>query len=304
MSSALLSFLASLLVSLPTPSSLQERALVQTYALLPPEINLSSFQHNQQQAPRRVRQTRGPLLTAQAALVVDEKSGQILWAQQPTVPRPLASLTKLATALTWRQGREEGKIKWIKVTPRAVRAAGASAHLRAGASYRADDLLAAMLVASANDAAEALARAYPGGKEKMLAQMSKLARSLHLRLTNFTSVTGLDDERNFGTAADMAVLFRAALLDQKLARFLQAEKWRFAARGGRSHIVRSTNKLLSHPLVTHGKTGYTQEAGENLVVRAEHDGHAVIAVVMGSKQRFADMQALLAWVFWAYRWGE
>ncbi len=306
MITTLLALVVSFLASGVVPVSLQgpDRALTET---LPEGRVLEAVTEKREGAPRLVQRTAGPAINAASYVVLDVGTGTILSSENPSAIRSVASLTKLLTALTVTQRAQSSDV--VTVSPRAVkaRASGSDMKLLARERLSVRDLLAGLLIASANDAAVALAEHVRGTESAFAMEMNAVARSLGLSRTHVVNATGLDNAEHFSTAYDMALLLSRAWQDPLLGVFLRAEALDVRSVDGKIlHHLQTTNRLLGERTdILAGKTGFTDAAGQSLAVIAEHDaGYPVVAVLLGSNDRFKDMENLLNWTFWAYAWKD
>lgn len=244
-----------------------------------------------------VRQGQPPVLSVASAVVVDLDAGQTLYAWQPDVPLPPASTVKVMTALlVLQQANVEDT---VVVSPSAAAAAGSRMGLQAGEAITVLDLLYGLLLPSGNDAAVALAEHVAGDEAAFVALMNHTAQSLGLDGTRFTNPHGLDEEGQFATAADLLVITRAAL-DYPVFEQIVATRTATVA----DRILANTNELLgAYPGVDGIKTGTTDAAGECLIASVSRNGHRLVAVVLGSQDRYADVRVLLDYVAARWRWG-
>ena len=250
---------------------------------------------------RSSRWSTGVRVRARAALVVDMQSGEVIYQKNATSPFPIASITKLMTAVTY-MGMNPDLEKQISITRQDVYRSNWT-KLRYRERVSARDLLYATLVASDNAAARALARATGLTIEAFVEQMNETAASLGLANSRFTEPTGLDSG-NTSTAVDCVALLWNALQDDLLAEILLAKEYRFGT-NRRTHTIRTTNRLVREPVSESrwasvgSKTGYIRRAGYCLVLRAVgNDGDDLYAVILGgptSRTRFTDMRRLLDW---------
>lgn len=257
--------------------------------------------------PELIQETLGPAASAEAFVVLDLDSGAVLAAREPSAIRPVASLTKVLTAFTALRATDPEEV--VTVSTRAVREGrrGATMDLVPGEQIRVSDLLAGLLIPSANDAAIALAEHIAGSEAQFARRMEETARELGLLRTRAENATGFDANATFSSAYDVALLLSAAWKDPTLGELLRTEeRIVVSVDGRRRHRLHTTNRLLgARPDVLGGKTGLTDAAGENLAVVAESPtGKPVVAVVLGSRNRFSDAENLLNWTYWAYRWPE
>lgn len=302
----LLALVASVLVNAPAPRHLAD-PLRELTRVVPEGRVLMAEADSIPERPRLQRETNGPLLRAHAFLVLDLGSGAILTEQEPSAVRPVASLAKILTALATARAAELDAV--VTVGPRAVAAGrrGADMRLVVGEQIRVRDLLAGLLIPSANDAAVALAEHVAGTERAFASRMAETARALGLARTRVENATGFDNIAQFSSAYDVALLLAEAWRDPVLGAYLRAEEMEVTSVDGRQrHRLKTTNRLLGlRSDILGGKTGFTDAAGENLAVIAESpDGHPIVAVVLQSPDRFADMENLLNWTFWAYGWKE
>ncbi len=241
-----------------------------------------------------------PEVRAPSAVLADLDTGQVLWAKEADQRRPVASLTKLMTALLVLESESPSDV--VTVSPDAAppgRTPGVSElGLQAGERISVEDLLYALLLQSSNDAAVALAESVSGSAEPFVAAMNARARRLGLRHTRFASPNGLDDT-GYSSARDLAVLARADF-DHPLFGTIAGTEFRtIPAPLGKPRVVQNRNVLLwLYPGALGGKTGYTSAAGFCLVAAAERDGVRLVAVVLGERgEPFSDAAALLNYGF-------
>lgn len=300
----LLAVVLAFLVNAPTPERLDDPLGALTREIPEGRVLVAEASVSAQQ-PRKIQETLGPVLASPAYVVRDLKSGVVLASREPSAVRPVASLAKILTAIAVARSSELDDA--VSVSPRAVLAgrSGADMGLVAGEDIRVRDLLAGLLIASANDAAVALAEHVAGSEAAFVERMRATARDLDLSRTRVENATGFDSVAQFSSAYDVALLLAEAWRDPALGLLLRAEEMTTSSVDGKfSHRLRTTNRLLGlRSDVLGGKTGFTNEAGESLAVVAESPGgHPVVAAVLGSPDRFGDMENLLNWTFWAYRW--
>jgi D-alanyl-D-alanine carboxypeptidase (penicillin-binding protein 5/6) len=245
-----------------------------------------------------------PSISAGSAILLDLDAGAVLFRAGARTPRPIASLTKVMTALVvLRAASPDDR---VHVTADAVfsdRDFGSSSTLglRAGEEQDVRDLLAGALIGSANDAARALAIHVAGSEEAFVRRMNRVARDLGMRRTDFRSATGLDD-RGTSTAEDVAVLAQAAGADPLLAR-LAGSRFHEMPGPNRRRTIQNRNALLwLYPGSTGMKTGSTRGAGFCLIATAEREGRRLLAVVLGApSDAFSDAAALLNYGFGGFQ---
>ena len=237
-----------------------------------------------------------PATRAQSVIVVDARSGEVLYEKNPDQRRAPASTQKLLTALLI---AERGYLDQpITIMPSDTLAAPTKLYLKPGDTYRRIDLLRALLVKSPNDVARALARDYAGSPEAFAEVMNQRARAAGAMNSNFRNPNGLPDPAQFSTARDLAMIARAAYANSTIRSIVSMPTYVFRYADGRTRELENTNKVLKRLPACNGmKTGYTDAAGSCLISSASRPGHDVIAVVLGhTKPRiWQDSAAFLNW---------
>ena len=240
-----------------------------------------------------------PSVQARAYIVQSSVDGHTLAARDADARRPMASITKLMTALVALEHLSLDEV--VTVPAVAARVGESSIGLRAGQRMSVRDLLVGTLVPSANDAATTLAVAAGGSEARFVALMNRKARELGLTGTHYRNPHGLDEPGHVSTARDIAVLLRDALRVPVIRRY--AGMSRATLSDGR--LVESTDNLLGRfGGVVGGKTGHTANAGWSQAAFARRGGVAITAVVLDSPseaQRDTDLAALLRFGLASYR---
>jgi D-alanyl-D-alanine carboxypeptidase (penicillin-binding protein 5/6) len=242
-------------------------------------------------------QVDGPKkIKAPAAIVIDAGTGRVLWAKREHMRRPIASTTKIMTALVAMEHLRPNEI--VRVTRKAARVPYGEG-LRAGERVPVWKLYYGLLLASANDTAVALAEAAGGTRERFLNLMNDKARQLGLRHTHYRSASGLIDEGNYSTVHDLAMLTRHALgvprFREIVATKLKRVWWKPPVR---AKLYENHNKLLWRYEGADGvKTGWTRAAGPCLVASATRNGIQLITVVLDSPDHYRDTVHLLDYGF-------
>ena len=241
-------------------------------------------------------------LPCAAAILVDEDSGTILYEKNADDRRPIASITKVMTLLLTFEALEAGRVRLddaVPVSEHAYHMGGSQIWLEPGEQMTLKEMLKAICISSANDAAVAVAE-YIGGSETAFAeQMNARAAELGMTNTHFVNACGLDAEGHLSSARDVALMSREILLHHSEVRDY-CSVWMDTLRGGATQLV-NTNKLLkSYTGITGLKTGTTGKAGVCISASAERDGLRLIAVVLGAasgKERFQAATTLLDYGF-------
>lgn len=237
-----------------------------------------------------------------AAILIDQESGTVLYEKEADTQMSIASITKVMTLLLVMEGLEEGRFTLedtVPVTEHAYSMGGSQIWLEPGEEFTVDEMLRAVCVASANDAAVALAEMVGGSEPVFVEQMNQKAAQLGMSNTTFQNACGLDQERHLSTARDVAIMSRE-ILNNHPQILNYTGIWTDSLRGGQTQMV-NTNKLLRrYQGITGLKTGTTGGAGVCLSASATRDGLSLIAVVLGassSTERFDAATALLDYGF-------
>ncbi|NDI26515.1 MAG: D-alanyl-D-alanine endopeptidase [Burkholderiaceae bacterium] len=238
-------------------------------------------------------------LKSSVAMVVDQHSKEILFEKNPDVSLPIASITKLMTAMVVLDSNAPLD-EVLTITQEDVDTEkGSSSRLAVGSVLSRGDLLHLALMSSENRAAHALGRTYPGGLSAFVKAMNDRASGLGMNSTHYVEPTGLSS-RNQSSATDLAVLVGAAY-NVPLLRELSTSPGREVAVGRRTLQYNTTNRLVKSPNWDIGlqKTGYISEAGQCLVMQTKVSGRKLIMVFLdsaGKLSRIADAERVRRWV--------
>jgi len=252
--------------------------------------------------PASARVARPSLDSASAGIVVDARSGETLLSKRADLRRPIASTTKLMTALLTLESGDLGRT----FTAPAYHALPAESkiNLRRGERMKVRDLMTALLLESANDAAIDLAVGVAGSRESFVAKMNARARRLGLHNTHYANPIGLDAPGNYSSARDLATLARKLMTNPTFARTVDRARATLRS-GDHPRTIRNRNLLVGrHRFVDGVKTGHTATAHYVLVGAAHGHGGKIISVVLGEPSegaRDADTLALLRWGIDQYR---
>ena len=244
-------------------------------------------------------------VSAPSAILMEADSGKILFEKNTHERRPCASITKVMTLLLVFEAMDSGTLHLedtITASAHAASMGGSDIWLEEGESMSADDMIKATVVASANDAAVALAETVSGSEDAFVERMNARAKELGMEDTTFKNCNGLDEEGHLTSAFDVALMSRELMKHEKIYDYTSI--WLDYLRGGETQIV-NTNKLLkTYKGITGLKTGTTDDAGCCMAASAQRDGMTLLSVVLGcdtGKQRFADSAALLSFASSASR---
>ena len=232
-----------------------------------------------------------PSLSAQSAVLIEARDGEILCEKNAHTKMAMASTTKIMTALV---AAESGKLqRVVSVNAAAVGVEGSSIYLYAGEKMTLCDLIAAMLLESANDAAAAIAIEVGGSIDGFCDMMNKKAKELGLKSTNFKNPHGLYDEEHYTTAYELALIAREALKNEVIRKTVATKKLIIEPVEGSARALYNHNKLLSMYEGAIGvKTGFTKKSGRCLVGSAVRDGLELISVTLNAPDDWNDHKKL------------
>lgn len=230
-----------------------------------------------------------PEITAESAIIFDDKSKAVLYEKKPSLRFSMASTTKLMTALV---GLEYFKPDDI-ITVKSEQKEGAVVGFLLGEKLKFEDMLFALLLPSSNDAAYAIAENYPGGVDAFVSKMNEKARKFNLNYTHYADPSGLDDDGNYTNVNDLAKLSSLAIKNKTLAKIISTKKKIITTIDGKNvYTLINLNRLLGTDGIVGIKTGFTQGAGEVLITGKVFKGHLFIIIVMKSEDRFSDTEIL------------
>ncbi len=238
------------------------------------------------------------IISAQSALAIDVTSGMTFYDKNSTVQHPIASISKLMSALVFLDFNKDFN-QPLNLTINLKGENLSSVQGSTADTLILKDLFYASLVGSLNDATLGLARATGVSQDEFVARMNDKAHILGMRNTFFAEPTGLS-EKNVSTAQDLVLLFKEALKKEEIKKAISTQKYVFMTSGGQ-RIINNTNLLLNSSFfdVEGGKTGYTEEAGYCLITQGQVKTRSIISVILGAENetaRFQDTKALYWWV--------
>ena len=240
-------------------------------------------------------------ITSPAAVLMDAQSGKILFEKNAHEQRPCASITKVMTLLLVMEALDSEKIHLDDVVTASAHAAsmgGSDIWLEEGEQMTVDEMIKATAVASANDAAVALAEFISGTEDDFVAAMNEKAKALGMKDTVFKNCNGLDEEGHLTSAYDVALMSRELIKHKKI--FDYTSIWLDSLRGGETQIVNTNTLLRTYDGITGLKTGTTGDTGSCITATAERNGVSLIGVILGADSgtaRFKDAATLLDYGF-------
>ncbi len=242
-------------------------------------------------------------VAAKSALLMDYSTGTVLFEQNADTPLPPASVTKVMTLLLIMEAVDGGRLSLddkIPVSERAASMGGSQVYLEPGENVCAEDLLKSIVIASANDAALAMAETVAGSEEAFVAKMNERAAELGMKNTNFENVTGLDDstENHVTSARDIALMSRELMSHEKIFEF--SSLWRDSIRDGAFGLTNTNRLVRFYNGATGLKTGSTSKAGFCISATAKRDGLHLIAVIMGAETRDVRNEAAKSLLDWGF----
>ena len=295
-----LGILLALLLTLPVPAMASGGDIL---PLMPEEAVVAAVTDADIEAEKALAAaiTPGVDLPVKSAVLMDQGSGTILYAENEDVQLPPASITKVMSLLLVMEAIDSGKISLtdkVVCSDTAAAYGGSQIWLKPGEEMTVDDLLKAAAISSANDATVCLAEYVAGSEEAFIGLMNQRAAELGMANTTFRCAAGLDQPGHLSTAKDVAIMSRALLGHPLILNY--STVWMDSLRGGETQLVNTNRMIRFYQGATGLKTGTTSGAGSCLAASASRDGLGLIAVVMGadtSDHRFAAARSLLDWGF-------
>ncbi|MDR3542415.1 MAG: D-alanyl-D-alanine carboxypeptidase [Desulfosporosinus sp.] len=238
-----------------------------------------------------------PEVSAEAAVLMDEATGDLLFGKRANLRRPPASTTKIMTALL---GLELGRPdEVVTVSQKAAAVGEATLHLDPAEKINLNELITGALVRSGNDACVAIAEHITGSEEQFVKLMNQKALALGAQNTHFENTNGLPSKEHYSTAYDLALIARHGLQIPQFASITRIKETKIHFLEPDVFMdLQNTNKLLwNYPYADGVKTGTTIAAGKCLVASATKDGRQLLVVVLNAPDRFGDAKKLLEWGF-------
>ena len=245
-------------------------------------------------------------LNCKSAVLMEASTGQVLYEQNADEALPPASVTKVMTLLLVMEAIEEGRIGWedtVRASAHAASMGGSQIFLKEGEEMTVSDLVKSVVIASANDAAVALAEAVAGSEEAFVAKMNQRAAELGMETARFENTNGLDDTTtgHVLSARDIAIMSRALIAHPKILEY--SSIWMDTIRDGAFGLTNTNRLVRFYRGCTGLKTGSTSKAGFCVSATAKRDSMSLICVIMGADSRDirnAEATKLLDWGFANY----
>ena len=243
---------------------------------------------------------KAPQVSAKSAVVIDSKTGVSLFEKNPNLGLLPASTTKLMTALVSLEKCESTKV----ITIADVEKEPSSMGLSSGDRVTVEGLLYGLLVTSGNDAAFALANACSASKDDFVREMNQKAKELKMENTSFANPAGYDDHNQFTTAKDLAKLAKVVISNPLIAKIVATKEITIEdVTKQKKYKLSNINQLLGKVEGIEGiKTGETPGSLQVLITQTTREGNTIVAVVLGSQDRFEDSKNLIEWAFLNHHW--
>lgn len=262
--------------------------------------------------PTQKENVATPAIFANAVLLMDAETFYPLYAKAENQKMPIASTTKIATALVVLEDYKDKLNEVVTITPKMIAVEGSDIQLRPGEKITVENLLKGLLIMSGNDTAYALADHF-GGRENFVSQMNAKVKKIGLQNTQYQDPAGLNDN-GYSTAKELAILAAYALRQPKFAEVVKtSETTVYSADGRIAHELKNSNRMLRQeeqyffPYAIGVKTGFTFAAGHVLVSAAQKDNRRLIAVVLNTNENTIvasakESKKLLEWGFANWTW--
>jgi serine-type D-Ala-D-Ala carboxypeptidase (penicillin-binding protein 5/6) len=247
-----------------------------------------------------LKQVSTPFVNARCAIALDSKSKIVLYEKNANMVVPMASTTKILTALVvLKYGNLEKK---VEISSRAAGIRGSTVGYKKGELITIRELVHGLMLRSGNDAAIALAEGIAGSVDEFMKLMNEYAISLGLVNTHFESPHGLDSENHYTTAYDLALITAKAKEVEEFNKIVSSKDIN-SNESGFTRSFHNINKILWHLPNSNGvKTGYTGQAGKCLVTSIVHEGNEIIVVVLNSPERWGETKKIYEYISKEYEY--
>lgn len=243
-----------------------------------------------------------PSVLSRYAVVYDRASGTVLWGKNENTPVPMASTTKIMTALVMMEQIGADRLnEEVTVSQEAANTIGSRLGLHTGDKITYNDLLYGLMLCSGNDAAVEIAISTAGSVANFAELMNKKAEELGLENTHFVTPHGLDRDEHYTTALELAKITDCAMKNPKIAQVIATKQYTVTI-NGYPKTISNTNELLGYLEGVNGvKTGYTSKAGRCLVTSVNREGFEIITVVLGADTRKIRTQDSIKLIEYTYK---
>lgn len=239
---------------------------------------------------------KAPVVSAQTAVVIDQRTGRVLYEKKMNEKIYPASTTKIMTGLLALE--HTALTKQVKVSANAVKTEGSAIYLKPGETISMEDLLYGLMLRSGNDAALAIAEGVSGSVEDFVTLMNKRAAEIGANNTQFVNPNGLHDENHYTTSYDMALISREAMKIPEFRTIAGAKNWTAHREDGLYNSFYNKNKVVhQYEGATGIKIGYTKATGRTLVASSKRGDMELICVVMNAPNWFEDSYKLMDFVY-------
>lgn len=233
-----------------------------------------------------------PVFSANSVLLAEEDSMTTIFSYNADKSLPMASLTKLMTALLIIESHSLDEL--VKITKISEHTEGSSMELKEGEVFTVEDLLKGLLIKSGNDSAIALARYHSGSVYKFVNEMNSRAKELHLSSTSFANPHGLDNVNHYSSSKDLVRLAKVLMRHEEIRNIVKISKVSVFSKSGNEHVLINTNSLLNGIFPVYGiKTGTTENAKQCLLLFIKHNNKNYYLVILGSEDRYQDARNIL-----------
>lgn len=252
--------------------------------------------------PNKTADFYTPIVGANEYLAVDMGTGEVMLEKNKDKAVMIASLTKLMTAKLLLKDGNLAKAVTVNDLSK-MRFDDSRANLVIGDEITYRDLLKALLINSASDAALTIANnLYPGGYNEFINKMNEEAKALGLKNTNFDNPVGWDSQKNYSSAQDLQIIARTLLGNEEFKKVVSTPNTSFTSEKGYVYPLKNTNILLDGTTVFGVKTGHTLSAGDCLIALTKAKNRDVLFVILGAEDRFYETRNLLSWANLVYNW--
>ena len=254
------------------------------------------------EAVQEVKNSNELSILSRYAVVYDRSSGKVLWGKDENQKVPMASTTKIMTAIVMMENIGIDRLnEEVTVSKEAATTIGSRLGLGTGDKITYNDLLYGLMLCSGNDAAVQIAISTAGSVSQFADLMNQKAESLGLTSTHFVTPHGLDRDAHYTTALELAKITDYALKNPKIAQVVSTREYTVTINGNKK-IISNTNELLGYLSGVNGvKTGYTSKAGRCLVTSTSRDGFDIITVVLGADTRKIRAQDSIKLIEYTYK---